>query len=136
MENVLSPEARHHRDDALAEWARGRYYEAHEILEELAECFEEEDPSFEWALALTRIAACLHKLSSQVGAKAVPGKLKQAMDTLAGAPGDWCGIDIATLRTEMDVFARKIAPVAASGVVPADLGYPVPRAIAAGPEAE
>jgi len=131
----VSEEARHHRDAALAEWAAGRWYEAHEILEELAECFDEEDPSFEWALALTRVASSFHKLASGVGAKAVPGKLAGAIEALADAPGDWCGIDLEAFRIELEAFAPRIALVAASGV-PSDLRYPVPLAIAAEPEAE
>jgi hypothetical protein len=133
---VLPERARHLRDDALAEWRAGRYYEAHEILEDLAECFEEEDPSFEWALAMTRVAACLHKLSSEVGVKAVPGKLKSAMGTLAGAPADWCGFDLGAFRIELQALAERVAPVAEGGAVPADLRYPVPGTIAAKPEAE
>ena len=133
---MLTEEARRHRDDALREWAAGRYYEAHEILEDLAECFEEEDPSFERALALTRVAACLHKLSAGVGVKAVPGKLARAIETLASAPPDWCGIDLAGFRRELDSLAARIAPIAEGAAVPLDTPYPVPRTIAVKPGAE
>ena len=132
----MSEEARHHRDAALREWAQGRWYEAHEILEELAECFDADDPSFEWALALTRVASSFHKLASGVGVKAVPGKLAKAIEALADAPGDWCGIDLATFRIELEALARRIALVAESASVPSDVSYPVPKAIAAEPEAE
>lgn len=132
---MLSSEARHLRDDALAEWAAGRYYEAHEILEELAECFEDDDPAFEWSLALTRVAASLHKLTAGVGVRAVPGKLRRALDSLAEAPPDWCGIDIAALRSELVELVGLIAPIEEQPVVPSGLRYPVPRTIAAAGEA-
>lgn len=114
----LPPEARAHRDHALAEWSEGRYYEAHEHLEELAECFEEEDPSFEIALALTRAAACLHKLSADVGVRAVPGKLAGALEVLRSAPVDWCGLDLATLVRELEALKEALDPPAAGGRPP------------------
>ena len=125
---MLSEEAKHHRDAALAEWATGHWYEAHEILEELAECFDDDDPSFAWALALTRTAACLHKLAAGVGVKAVPGKLAQAIGDLRDAPRDWCGIDMDRLKRELEELHRQI--VSSPQLPP----FPVPRLVAAGTE--
>lgn len=127
---MLPEDARHLRDDALAEWTSGRFYEAHEILEDLAECFEEDDPSFEWALALTRIAACLHKLSAEVGVRAVPGKLHHALESLSDAPSDWCGLDMDRLRSELGALAGRIVGLTEHPSVPKDLHYPVPRLVA------
>jgi hypothetical protein len=95
-------------DAAIAEWNAGRYYEAHEILEDVAEQFEADDPAFEWALALTRVAACLHKLRAGVGVRAVPAKLATALETLRDAPNDWLGIDLARLRSDLDALATRI----------------------------
>jgi hypothetical protein len=79
---------------------------------------------------LTRIAACLHKLGADVGAKAVPGKLNDALEALRDAPDDWCGIDLARLREELDALAEKIAPVAGGAAVPVGLRFPVPHPLA------
>ncbi len=78
--------------DALFEWEAGQYYEAHELLEELVEEFEENSPSFEIALALVHVAACFHKVSARVGISAVPGKLDRALRVLKNAPAQWYGL--------------------------------------------
>lgn len=92
------------RDRALDEWAAGRHYEAHEILEDLAECFDEGEPAFAAALALTQIAACLHKLVHRVGASAVPGKLSRALGVLRASPPDVLGIDVPALIVELEAL--------------------------------
>lgn len=109
-------------DEALKEWEAGRYYEAHEILEDVAETFEADDPAFEQALALTRAAACLHKLAHDVGAKAVPGKLAAALETLRTAPDTFLGLNMEQLVQDLEVLARAIGDP-----MPRDLEYPVPR---------
>ncbi len=129
----MSPEpARHLLDAALAEWAAGRFYEAHELLEDFAECFEAEDQAFEWALGLTRVAASLHKLVAGVGVRAVPGKLHQALRDLAGAPPDWFDLDLVAFRSELAVLAERLQAGTAVRFLPSEM--PVPRTIAAGPE--
>lgn len=88
-------EARRLLDEAAREWRAGRHYEAHEVLEDVAECFEADDPSFDIALALAHVAAGFHKIIHDVGAKAAPNKIKRALDTLEDAPADWLGLDFA-----------------------------------------
>lgn len=124
---TLPPAARAHRDHAVEAWAEGHYYEAHEILEDLAEAFEEEDPSFEIALALIRAAACLHKLSANVGARAVPGKLAGALQVLKTAPEDWCGLDLGRLVRELEGLKDALAPMATGAPPPAELDLPLLR---------
>jgi len=89
---------------ALAAWAAGDHYEAHERLEELADALEDDDAAWRWALALCHIAAACHKQAHGVGPDAVPGKLRHALAALAGAPPDWLGLQLTAFVAETEAL--------------------------------
>jgi predicted metal-dependent hydrolase len=109
-------------DEALREWAAGEHYEAHELLEDVAECFEEDDPSFDIAIAFVHVAAAFHKIVNDVGARAAPGKIERALTVLETAPDVWLGIDV---RAFVEAL-RALLATAASGAKPEV--FPTPRA--------
>lgn len=92
----------------IDEWNRGEHYEAHETLEDFADAIEDDDTDHRITLALVRVAACLHKLLNDVGPEAVPGKLRHARGDLDDAPAQWRGIDLATLKRELEAFQQVI----------------------------
>lgn len=110
---------------ALAEWTAGRYYEAHELLEELLELYEDTDPSYDYTMALVHLAACLHKLSANVAPRAVPAKMAHALEVLKDAPADWQGLELGKFRAECQGLLAALVGVEAGGPVPAGLRYPV-----------
>src|SRR5438874_12721152 len=95
MQRMRSPMPSEILDRALNEWAKGDYYEAHELLEDFAETVEDDDADHEIAIALIHVAASLHKAVNDVGRKAVPGKLEHALTVLDRAPADWQGLALA-----------------------------------------
>jgi hypothetical protein len=99
--------------EAVADWRAGRYYEAHEALEELADLLEDDDRDFAIALALVHIAAALHKHVHRVSAEAVPGKLSRALLELETAPAAWRGLDLGRLRREVAAFLAGAAALPA-----------------------
>ncbi len=101
---------------AVAEWQRGEHYDAHEILEDLADEVEDDDDDWAIAIALVKAAACVHKHVHRVGPDAIPGKLETVLDVLDDAPDAWMGLDVATLRS--DLHAMLSALRAGSDVSP------------------
>lgn len=107
--------------EALAHWARGDHYEAHELLEDVAECFEDDDPSFDIAIAFVHVAAAFHKIAHDVGARAAPGKITRALGVLESAPTEWMGLDVPSFVEA----TRAVHDVAARGEKPD--AFPTPR---------
>ncbi|MCK6550693.1 DUF309 domain-containing protein [Myxococcota bacterium] len=95
-------------DRAVADWARGDFYEAHEVLEEVAEAVEDDDGDHEIALALVHVAACLHKLVDDVGKAAVPAKLERALDTLRAADPAWLGLALGRFTQDLEALATSL----------------------------
>lgn len=114
-------------DQAIAEWASGAYYEAHETLEDFAEALEANDVDHQIALALVRVAASLHKAREDVGRTAVPGKLREALETLDRAPADWRGLDVGGLRGELHALLGAIGGMATGAAVGLPAVLPVLR---------
>jgi hypothetical protein len=86
---------------AVAEWSQGRYYEAHELLEDFADSVEDDDAEQAIALALIHVAAAIHKHVERVTPEGVPGKLERALVELEQAPRIWRGIDLLRLKGEI-----------------------------------
>lgn len=112
-------------EQALAEWAQGRYYEAHEFLEELLEVYDDADPSYDYTMALVHLAACFHKLSANVAPRAVPAKMAHALEVLKDAPADWQGLGLGRFRGECQALLEALGGVEAGGPVPSGLRYPI-----------
>ena len=114
-----------HLASALTAWAAGDHYEAHEALEEVAEAVEDHDPTYDAVIALVHVAACLHKLAHRVGARAVPGKLDRALETLRATDPDLGGLAIARLVSDLESMRARLDSVAAGAEPPSDLRYPI-----------
>ena len=91
----------------VQEWSRADYYEAHELLEDVAECLEDNDEDYEIALALVHLAACCHKMMHDVGRAAVPGKIDRALPKIEEAVPDWMGLDLKSFREQMVRFRKQ-----------------------------
>jgi hypothetical protein len=112
-------------DAALAEWTAGRYYEAHELLEEVLEPLDEADPSYRSTMALVHLAACFHKLSANVAPRAVPAKMAHALEALQDTPADWWGLNLGAFRDQCTTLLAQLGGVEVGGPVPAGLSYPI-----------
>jgi hypothetical protein len=107
-------------DRAVAEWRAGRYYEAHELLEDFADSVEDDDAEQAIALALIHVAAAIHKHVERVTPEGVPGKLERALLELKDAPPTWRGIDLVRLK---EAIQRMLAALRA-GQAPTALPTP------------
>ena len=103
-----------HLQRAVEHWARGEYYDAHEVLEDFAEELEDDDDDWAIAIALVQIAASLHKHTEKVGEGAVVGKLEVALSTLDTAPDHWHGLTLgatrASVRSMYEALRRGASP--------------------------
>lgn len=109
---------------AIAHWGSRDYYEAHEVLEDVAEAFEDDTQDFAIAMALVRVAASLHKTIAAVGVRAVPGKLDGALRALADAPDVWYGVALAGTIAGVRSFRAQLEGVQNGAPVPPGLIYP------------
>ena len=94
---------------AVAQWRDGQYYDAHETLEEAAEPLDGVDHDI--ALSLVRVAACLHKLTEDVGRRAVPSKLANALGPLRTHVGPWFGVYLEGLLADLERLLVEIEPL-------------------------
>lgn len=117
-------DARRLVEEALVEWRAGRHYEAHELLEDVAECFDDDDPSFDVALALVHVTAAFHKATNDVGPKAAPGKILRALDALRTAPNPWLGLDLASFVVALEALLAE----SRDGLLPIE-ALPIPATI-------
>ena len=107
-----------HLQRAVEHWARGEYYDAHEVLEDFAEELEDDDDDWAIAIALVQIASSLHKHTEKVGESAVVGKLEVALKALDGAPDHWQGLTLGTTREAVRSMYEALRRGASPGPMP------------------
>ena len=111
-------------EEALAlgvqRWDRGRYFEAHELLEFVWHWALDEDKDF-WQGVIQVAAACVH--DQRGNPFGVVRTIDKALPKLTGVPADHHGIDVAGLRAwcrdtraalQADARAAVVHPVLAS----------------------
>jgi predicted metal-dependent hydrolase len=92
---------------AVRHFNAGRFFEAHEALEELLDQVEE-DRRWELAVALVQVAVAYHKASA--GHAGVERMLGLAASKLAALPNVMAGVDVDALRRrvgeDLEILAR------------------------------
>jgi predicted metal-dependent hydrolase len=115
-------------EQAAREWAAhfnaGRYFEAHEALEEAWRAAPQ--PQKTWLKGMIHAAVALYQYQrgNDHGART---KYGSALHYLSGAPDSWLGLDIARLRRELTAFMAALTALAPGSPVP-EPRVPWPRA--------
>ena len=84
--------------DGVALFNAGRFFEAHEVFEELLDDVEE-DERWNLLVALIQVAVGYHKWTS--GHPGAARMLGLGLEKLAAFPDEACGIDVGMLRTRV-----------------------------------
>ncbi|MEA2625570.1 MAG: uncharacterized protein QOD06_1615 [Candidatus Binatota bacterium] len=85
---------------------RRRYFESHEVWEELWRSAEEPDKRF--LSALIQIAAALHLRFQRGGGRGTRNLLVQAMMALEDFRPSHLGVDVARLYAELETFTERV----------------------------
>jgi predicted metal-dependent hydrolase len=96
--------------EAVSDFNRGRYFEAHEVWEELWKEERAGDPSRLFLQGLIQVAAGYHKLP-QLHLRGARGLLSRGLEKLAKYPERHLGIDLLELRRGVGEDLRRLAPL-------------------------
>ena len=81
---------------SIKDFNSGRYFEAHEALEDALDAVEDDDTTWQLFLGLIRVAVGYHKwVAGYPGAQTM---LAMGLDTLAPLPDECGGVRLETLR--------------------------------------
>ncbi len=96
----------HRLEEGIAFFNAGKFFEAHEALEDVWRAMQ--GPDRDWLQAVIQVAVALHHHSTGnlAGARSV---LARASATLAHAPDDFLKIDIPALREALGRWQRALA---------------------------
>lgn len=124
MRDVTDPRARTAALDAfIAHYAAGRWFDAHEVLEQAWRRSDRPPMPFlqgliQWAVALEH-----HRRGNAHGARALADR---ALRNLAGAPPGYLGVDLAACRAAAPGIRAAFARWEAGGPRPEVVAPPIP----------
>ena len=99
---------------ALREFNAGRFFECHEVLEDLLETTDRDD--WDFVLGLIQVAVGYHKLTHRyAGGEKL---LAMGLDKLALYGASYGGLDVETLRRAVRADLARAAAARASGAAP------------------
>ena len=81
---------------SIKDFNSGRYFEAHEALEDALDAVEDDDTTWQLFLGLIRVAVGYHKWTS--GYPGAQTMLAMGLETLAPLPDECGGVRLETLR--------------------------------------
>ena len=81
---------------SIKDFNSGRYFEAHEALEDALDAVEDDDTTWQLFLGLIRVAVGYHKWAS--GHPGAQTMLAMGLDTLASLPDECGGVRLKALR--------------------------------------
>jgi predicted metal-dependent hydrolase len=103
---------------------QGRYFDAHEVLEEVWRPCRGEERRFLQGLVQVAVALHHHSTGNLRGARSV---LQRAQGNLAPYPGAYLGLDVATLRAACAAWAEALASGGPRPAAPQLLSAPAER---------
>lgn len=116
----------HALEIAVDLWSQHRFFEAHEVLEDVWNAAPEGDRLFWQGIIQVAVACCHHQRGNVVGCVAL---FRRAAEKLAGYPDVYRGVDVEQLR----VFAEGAADAVEDAGEIFEIGYPDLPAMDGGP---
>lgn len=107
----------HALEIAVALWSQQRFFEAHEVLEDVWNAAAEGDRLFWQGIIQVAVGCCHHQRGNVAGCVAL---FRRAADKLAGYPDVYRGVDVEQLR----VFAEGAAEAVEDAGEIFEIGYP------------